>query len=286
MIEVKNMSKSFDSRTIIKDFNLTFDEGKIYGILGTNGAGKSTLLRTIAGIYKADSGTLLLDGSEIYENINAKSQIFYIPDENTFFPEKTIDKCIEFYKLVYKNFNTEIFEKLKELFKLETNRDIKSFSKGMKKQALLILSLSFLPKYLILDETFDGLDPLIRVKVKKFLIELVDEYGICLIISTHNITDIENLVEELIIINNQTVIVNDLTTDKYLKVQVAFPENFDINLLDLNVKSASALGSVHTIIVSNTNEEIQKVINPLNPLIFDVYPLTKEELFMLEVEGL
>ncbi len=286
MLEIKNLSKSFDDENILSNFNLIFEKGKIYGLLGTNGAGKSTFLRTISGIYNANSGVVTLDGANIYENIVAKGKIFYIPDENSFLPEKTIQKNINFYKSFYNTYDEQIFEKLQEVFKLDINRDIKTFSKGMKKQALFMVSLCFTPEYIILDETFDGLDPLIRVKVKKLLIELVEEKNFCIIISTHNISDIENLVDELIIINNNEVIVNNLSTEIYLKLQLAFSKEVDINNLGLEIVNSKKLGSVITIICKNSEEEIKEVINPLNPLVFDIYHLTKEELFLTEVEGI
>ncbi len=286
MLKVTNLCKSFETDDILSDFNLTFEQGKIYGLLGTNGAGKSTFLRTISGIYNASKGEVTLNGENIYENVQAKNSIFYIPDENTFLPEKTITKNINFYKSLYNSFDNNVFEKLKEVFKLDLNKDIKSFSKGMKKQALLMISLCFTPNYIILDETFDGLDPLIRIKVKKLLIELVESKNLCIIISTHNISDIENLIDELIIINNKELILNDLSTETYLKVQLAFSNEVDIHNLGLTIKTYSKLGSVHTLICKNTEEEIKNAINPLNPLVFDIYPLSKEELFITEVEGL
>ncbi len=289
MIKIQNLTKNFSNIKILDDISLEFEPSKIYGILGTNGAGKSTLLRTIAGIYKADKGMVLLNNRNVFENIDAKSEIFYIPDEEAYFPKNNISDCIKYYKVLYKSFDNEVYNTLQDLFKLDQNRDIKSFSKGMKKQALLLITLSFVPKYIILDETFDGLDPLIRMKVKKQLIDLVEEKQICLIVSTHNISDIENLVDTLIIVNKNKVLINDNFDDKdqkYYKVGVCFKENFDVNTLPLQIKDVKTLGSIYTIIFENKKEDIEKEINSLNPIVFDIVPLTKEELFMLEVEGL
>lgn len=286
MIEVINLSKSFDDKLVIDNLNLVFEKNKIYGILGINGAGKSTLLRTISAIYKADKGNVTMDNEEIFENISKKSKIFYIPDENVHFPEKNIEKCIAFYKNFYNSFDEELFNRLKEVYNINTKSDIKSFSKGMKKQAQLIISISFSPEYLILDETFDGLDPLIRTKTKKLLIDLVDEKGMCLIISTHNVSDIENLIDQLVIINNKNVIINNLDSNKFLKIQLVLQNEIDINTFGLNIKSHSQLGRVHTIIVENTNEEVDKIILPYIPVVYDIHALTKEEIFMAEVEGL
>lgn len=289
MIAVKNLTKKFDKYTILENINCTFESGKIYGILGTNGAGKSTLLRTITGIYKADNGTVTLDNNLIYENINCKKQIFYIPDEDVFFPKSTVNDNIELYKSFYDSFDNEVYNSLSSLFNLDCNRDIKSFSKGMKKQALLLITLSFIPKYVLLDETFDGLDPIIRVKLKKFLIELVDEKNLCLIISTHNINDIENLIDTLIIVTESKIVINDIFDDeqqKYYKAGVSFKEEIDLNQIPLNIKNITSLGAIHTIIFQNSKEDIAQILNKFDPIVLEIVPLTKEELFILEVEGL
>ncbi len=286
MLEIKNMSKSFDDNVIIDNFNVCFETGKIYGILGTNGAGKSTFLRTISGIYKPTKGEVKLDGEDVFCNELPKSEIIYIPDENVYFPEKSIDSSIKFFSNIYGEYDKGLYEELKKLFGLDTKKDVKSFSKGMKKQALLMIHLVFKPKYVIFDETFDGLDPFIRVKLKEFLIGLVEELGICLIVSTHNISDIENLIDELIIINNKTLVLENPNEDKYLKAQLAFSNEVKIDELKLNILSNKSFGSVSTIVVKNTREELDEAIKPLNPLVYDVYQLTKEEIFIQEVEGL
>ncbi len=285
MLEAKKMSKYFDDRIILDNFNISFQSGKIYGLLGTNGAGKSTFLRTLSGIYEPTDGSVLLDNEIIFDNEIAKSKIIYIPDENVYFPEKSVDESIEFFSNIYGEYDKELYEKLKLLFNLDTKRDVKSFSKGMKKQALLMMHLVFKPEYIVFDETFDGLDPFIRIKLKEFLIELVEETGICLIISTHNIADIENLVDELIIINNKTLVLDNIEEEKYLKTQLAFSDDVDVYNLGLNIVNFKRFGSVYTLIVKNSREELDSMILARNPLVYDVYKLTKEELFIQEVEG-
>lgn len=288
MLEVKNLYKNFDDNSILESINLSFEEKKIYGILGTNGAGKSTLLRTIAGIYKPNDGRIVLNGNDVFENIDAKAQIFYIPDENIYLPRRNIVKCLAFYKSIYNSFDQEIFDSLQELFNLNLEKDIKSFSKGQKKQAILLLTLSFNPSYVILDETFDGLDPLVRIKVKKYLIELAESKNICLIVSTHSIGDIENLADEIIVINDKTVSFKknqQKESNKFLKVQLCFNDDVDLNELPLSIKKSTTVGSVTTVIFENSIEEITDIIKPLNPLVFDISPLTLEEIFMFEVEG-
>lgn len=290
MLQITNLNKNFGDVNIIENISLTFLPQKIYGILGTNGAGKSTMLRTIAGIYKQDSGTITYNNEEVYENVIAKQNIFYIPDENIYLPRNTIKSNLSYYKNIYGEdmFSKDVFERLQVLFNLDINKDIKSFSKGMRKQAILLLSLSFTPEYLILDETFDGLDPLIRIKVKKFLIELCYEKNMCLIISTHSISDIENLANEVIVLNDKTVSIqkNDATeNNKYYKVQLALKTDIDLESLPLNIKNVTKLGSIYTIIFENSVEEIENAISKLSPLVFDICTLSLEELFMYEVEG-
>ncbi len=288
MIKVSNLTKSFDSNLILENINIAFEKSKIYGLLGTNGAGKSTLLRTISGIYKPNVGEVTLDDKNVFENTTAKREIFYIPDENIFLPRKTIDSNVSYYKTIYKNFDQNVFDKLQELFNLDIKKDIRRFSKGMKKQAILLISLSFTPKYIILDETFDGLDPLIRLKVKKFLIALVEEKELCIIVSTHSISDIEHLADEIIIVNNKSILykkTQENENDRFLKVQICFKEETDLQSLNLNIKKATTIGSINTIVFENTYEEIEKVITPLEPIIFEVCNLTLEEIFTYEVEG-
>ncbi len=288
MIKVSNLSKSFDNKIILENINITFLKSKIYGLLGTNGAGKSTLLRTMSGIYKADKGTVTLENTNIFENTDAKSKILYIPDENIFLPRKSITANINYYKCFYKNFDQKIYDDLKNIFKLDVNKNINTFSKGMKKQAILLISLSLNPSYIILDETFDGLDPLIRVKIKKYLLALVEEKGLCIIVSTHSISDIENLADEIIIVNDKSISYKKIQLEdnnKFYKAQLCFNEDIDFSSLNLNIKKFTKLGSIYTVIFENTINEIEEVINPLNPLVFDVCNLTLEETFMYEVEG-
>lgn len=288
MLEVKNLYKSFDDNLILENISLNFETSKIYGILGINGAGKSTILRTLSGIYIGDKGCVTLDNEDVYENIKAKSEIFYLPDENTYLPCETIDSNIKYYKTIYNTFDNDLYESLNDLFKLDTKKSLKSFSKGMKKQAQLMITLSFVPRYLILDETFDGLDPLIRIKIKKYLIDIVEEKNICIIISTHNISDIENLIDFLVIVNNKKVEVSNVfdgENEKYFKAQLCFKGDFDINDIKLNFKEKNKIGSIHTIIFENSKEEIEREINKHNPIVFDITNVTKEEFFMLEVEG-
>lgn len=288
MLKIKNLYKSFDDAQILEDISLTFEPSKIYGLVGINGAGKSTMLRTLAGIYKPTEGSVTLDNEEVYENINAKNQIFYIPDEEVFLPCDTIEKNIAYLKTIYKNFDENIYSYLNNLFKLDKNKSLKSFSKGMKKQALLLITLSFTPKYIILDETFDGLDPLIRANVKKYLIELVEEKNLCILISTHSIADIENLADDLIILNNKNISVSNMLSEetrKYNKIQVCFKDkNFDTNTLELNIKHIKQLGSIYNITAMNTKNEIEQEINKYNTAIFDIFDVSKEEFFILEVE--
>lgn len=289
MLKIENLCKNFDNTPILENIDITFETGKIYGLLGTNGAGKSTLLRTISGIYKPTSGSVKLDSNDVYENELCKSEIFYIPDENIFLPRKNINKCLDFYKVFYSNFNEKVFNELQDIFNLDLSKDIKSFSKGMKKQAMLLMVLSFTPKYIILDETFDGLDPIVRLKVKKYLISLAFDENICLIVSTHSITDIENLADEIIFLDKKSVTYhikqnNDEYDDTHYKVQVCFETDIDDLNSSLNILHHSKIGSVNTFILNNSKSDITEIIGKYNPIIFDINSLSVEETFMYIID--
>ncbi len=285
MLEIKNLVKKFDDKVILEDINYSFEKGKIYGLIGINGAGKSTLLRTMAGIYKATEGVVTYDGEDIYNSEIGKSKVFYIVDENPPLLEKTIEKYIKFFETVYGKRNQERYEKLKDFFDLDTNANINKFSKGMKKQAFLFINLCFDMDYLLLDETFEGIDPVIRIKIKKLLLEEVEERNISLVISSHNINELESICDNIIMVNNSKLENNDAERENMFKVQVAFKREMDIvNVADVDIVKLEKKGSVYTIIVKGDYEIITDHFQSLEPVIFDIFALSAEEIMVYKVE--
>ena len=287
MIEIKNLNKSFSEKLVLNDINLVIPTGKVFGLVGINGAGKSTLLRLISGVYKADSGSILINGETVYENEKVKKEIFFLPDEPYYGLHTTPKSLKDIYKAMY-DLNEETYLNYIELFKLPLNKPMNKFSKGMKRQVFISLVLSIKPKYLLLDEAFDGLDPLARLTFKRALIDLIDEKQTTIIISSHSLRELEDICDSYALLNNQAItssgdIQESLT--KCHKYQIAFDkalckENFDIDFI-----SYSQDGRVIKVVVKDDYEEFSKKINKYNPLIIDEISIDFEELFMIEVES-
>ncbi len=285
MLKVENLVKKFDDKVILDGINYEFEKGKIYGLIGINGAGKSTLLRTMAGIYKATEGVVTFNGEDIYDSEKGKSNVFYIVDENPPLIEKTIEKYIKFFESVYGKRNKERYVKLKEFFKIDTNANITKFSKGMKKQAFLFINLCFDMDYLLLDETFEGIDPVIRVKIKKLLLEEVEERNIALIISSHNINELESICDNILMLNNSKLENNDAERENMFKVQVAYKGevNFESST-GVEIIKVDKKGSIFSLIVKGDMERINEYFESFNPAIYDIFSLSAEEIMVLKVE--
>ncbi len=285
MLEVKSLVKKFDEKTVLDDINYRFEKGKIYGLVGINGAGKSTLLRVMAGIYNSTSGAVTYRGENVYDSKVAKANIFYFPDENYAILQPTIEKYILFYEKIYGERNKERYEKLKEFFDLDIDEKISRFSKGMKKQALLFIYLCFDMEYLFLDETFDGIDPVIKSKITRLLLEEVETRAVTLIISSHNINELETMCDEILLINNNKLENNDSELENMFKVQVGFKEQTSFTSSDkVIILKTEQRGSVYSLIVSGELEDINEYFDNLNPAILDVFCLSAEEMMIYKVE--
>ena len=192
MIEVKGLKKGYDKKAVLVDMNLRVQSGAVFGLVGINGAGKSTLLRTLAGVLKADAGEVLFDGEKVYENVAVKREIFFLPDDPYYDTNVTAEGLADLYRAFYE-FDEAVFDGFVTEFSLEKNKPIRNFSKGMKRQVFVALALACRPKYLLLDEAFDGLDPLARLIFKRGLIELVEEKGSTVVISSHSLRELEDI---------------------------------------------------------------------------------------------
>ena len=290
MICADNVTKKFDDFEALRGLTCQIPEACVYGLVGSNGAGKSTFLRLISGIYRADSGTVTFDGEPVYENPDVKSKIMYVPDELYFLPQSNMKRMAELYRSIYSDFNMERFHDLVKTFGLNPNSNINTFSKGMKRQAATILALSAMPKYLFFDETFDGLDPVMRNLVKQVIYEDVLERKTTTIITSHSLRELEDTCDQLALLHKGGIVfesdIQDLKTSLF-KIQVAFDFMFDRSMFtDINILNYTQMSSVATFIVKGDRDETVAKIREKNPILLDVLPLNLEEVFVYEMEAL
>lgn len=286
MIIIKEINKTFGDVKALSSVSTIIETGSVFGLIGSNGSGKSTLLRTICGIYSPDSGEILCEGSPIYENYELKQKIIYLSDEQYFAPAATLDDMRSLYKSVYREFDDERYTKMTDMFGLDRNRKINTFSKGMQKQSSLLLGLSLRPRYLLCDETFDGIDPVMRQLVRRMIAEDVAESGLTAVISTHNLRELEDLTDHIALMHRgQIMIDRELDEMKLLvhKAQVAFDGDApDLSALD--IISHETRGRLHTITCRGSAEDIEGILGAASPLYFELLPLTLEEIFISEME--
>lgn len=287
MIEVKNISKKFGDKTVLKDVNLEIKDGSVFGLVGTNGAGKSTLLRLLTGIYAADEGEIKYDKEPVFDNEKVKEGIVIVPDELYFLPNSNLKRMAKFYESYYKSFCRKRFDALVETFRFDKEKTLSKMSKGMKRQAAMILALSVRPKYLLFDETFDGLDPMVRQAFKQIIIKDVEDNNTTVIFTSHSLRELEGVCDTLAFINNDTVVFSgDIISiqNSMFKIQVAFKEEFDKDTFEgIEILDFEKNGSVANIIVKGDREEIEQKIKAMNPMLFDVVMLNLEEIFNYQV---
>lgn len=287
MIEGKNISKVFEDFEALKSVNIKVNKGSIYGLVGSNGAGKTTLIKTLVGIYRQDQGEVLIEGEKVFENVDIKRKVTFIPDALYFFTQYSIKDMAKFYKRVYETWNEQRYEKLKEAFNIDEKKKIHKLSKGMQRQVAFWLALSCMPELLILDEPLDGLDPVMRQKVKNLIIQDVAERQMTVLISSHNLRELEDLCDHIAILHKGSLILekelDDLKSDTH-KIQVAFKEVISEEILkDVNILYEEKRGSIRLFIVRGKKEEIIKQLNKFEPVILDILPLTLEEIFIYEM---
>lgn len=289
MIITRNLTKLFDRYEAVSNLSLEIQPGCIYGLVGTNGAGKSTLLRTLAGIYRPSSGEALLDDHPIFDHVPAKSRIVLVPDDLWFFAGATLSEMAAFYRACYPGWNEEKYHRLLTAFPLLPDKKLSGFSKGMRRQAALILALCREPDYLLLDEAFDGLDPVIRLAARKLIADEVSGRGMTALISSHNLRELEDLCDHVAILHEGRLLMTremDNLRTSYCKVQTAFkPAVETLDLPGLSILRTERVGSVWTLLVRGNEEEVFQALRPLNPVILDCISLTLEEVFISEMEA-
>ena len=290
MIEVKHVVKSFDGFHALDDLTMTVPKGAIYGLVGPNGAGKSTILRHLCGAYRQDSGTITLEGQPIYENPAVKKRMAVIPDELYYFGTASTRDMMKFYRGIYPNFDMERYEKLKEAFPaVNEKRPIRRLSKGMQKQSAFWLALCCKPDYLLLDEPVDGLDPVMRRQVWSLLMGDVAERGTTVLVSSHNLRELEDVCDHVGILSHGKVALERSLSELQggtVKLQIAFRESTPPALpADLQVLHSSNLGRIYTYIVRGSAEDVLNRFAAFNPLFQEALPLSLEEIFIYEMGG-
>lgn len=290
MIELKHTTKLFDSFTALNDVNLTIKKGTAFGLLGSNGAGKSTILRLLSGIYSAEGGSVTIDGENVFDNVKVKERVFFINDETIQFGGFTLKDLKNYYKGFYPNFSDELFEELRETVKLPLDKKTERFSKGMKRQAIVITGLACQTDYLLLDEAFDGLDPTMRIIVKRMLVDAMLDRQLTTVISSHNLKEINEVCDSVALLHQGKMLFNrdlDSVKGSIHKVQAAFNEEYTREDFEkYGILHYSRSQSIHYIIMEGTEEEIREKLSEKNPIVLDLIPLTLEEIFIYEMEGM
>ena len=287
MIEVKDLRKRFGNFQALNGLTLTVPTGSVYGLVGPNGAGKTTAMKHITGVYRQDGGEVLLDGQTVFENPAVKEKIAYIPDEIYYFPQAGIRDMAAFYKGLYPKFNMERYQKLGEAFRLDEKMPMKRMSRGMQKQAAFRLAMSLMPEVLVLDEPVDGLDPVMRRQIWSLLLGDVAERGMTVLISSHNLRELEDVCDYVGIIHGgKTLLERSLSElqDNIVKAQLVLPEGGTLPE-SLNILHESRVGQVITLILRGKQEELSAELKALNPLFYDLLPLSLEEIFIYELGG-
>ena len=289
MIQVTDAVKRFDGFTALDGASITVPDGAIYGLVGPNGAGKSTLIRHLTGILRADSGEILVDGEPIYENPAKKALLAVIPDDWYYFSSASLRDMMRFYRGFYPTFDMERYEKFREVFEIPEKAMLRRLSKGMQKQAAFWLAMSCRPKYLILDEPVDGLDPVMRRQVWSLMMGDVAENGTTVLVSSHNLRELEDVCDHVGIMNRGKVLLERSLSDlqeNIVKLQVVWPAGGAAVLPgDLVVLHTAHVGRVCTYIVRGASAQVTERLEGLGPVMLEALPLSLEEIFIYELGG-
>lgn len=289
MIEIKNLSKAFEKNFALKKLNFQVGDSSVFALVGSNGSGKSTLLRTISGVYQPTAGDVLIDGKPIFENPQLKDQVYFVADVPFFYNGTTLDNASNLLSKIYSGWSEETYLRLCSIFPIDRRGKLINMSKGMQRQASLILALSAKPKYLLLDEIFDGLDPVIRRLVKQLIINDVSDRGMSVIIASHNMRELEDICDHIAFLHRGNLVVEDDVDE--IKTQVhkfhaAFDMDFDQNEIigGLEILNIKRSGNLISFTAKGNKEDIEKIIKAQEPIFMESLPLTLEEIFMCEME--
>lgn len=299
MIELKEVTKQFDDFKVLDKINLTIPKGAAFGLLGSNGAGKSTILRLISGIYSAEEGEVMADNQNIYDNPAIKERIFFINDETIQFTNFTLEELKNYYKSFYPKFSEELFEKLRTTINLPLKKKLNAFSKGMKRQAVVITALACQTDYLLLDEAFDGLDPTMRIIVKRMLVDAMLDMELTTVISSHNLKEINEVCDRVALLHQGKIVFArelDSVKGNIHKIQAVFraadssmPQYYskeELSGTGIEILHFEKNQSVYHIIAKGDVEDIKEKLQPKDPVVLDIIPLSLEEIFIYEMEAL
>ena len=290
MIKVDKVVKHFDNFKVLDEISINVPKGAIYGLVGPNGAGKTTIINHISGAYKQESGTIMIDGEDVYENVKVKEKVLSIADDWFFYPSFTIKQMAQFYKSIYPSFDAERYNAIKEIFDIDEKRQIRKLSKGMKKQVAFWLSLSCRPEVLILDEPLDGLDPVMRKQVLSLVIADVADREMTVLVSSHNLRELEDICDYVGIIHKGRMILEKPLDDlkgSVHKYQVVFGDVAPDGIKGVeNVLHVSNTGSVYNVIMKGSDFECDNIIGRYSPVVCERVSLTLEEVFIYELGGL
>ncbi len=289
MIEIRELNKSFDNIKALDNVSFDIKEGEVFGLIGTNGAGKSTLLRILSGVYKEDGGSALVDGMKVYDNTDVKKNVFFISDEPYFLPNSNAGYMRDYYAELYPDFDKEGFDKYLEAFKLESNRRINTYSKGMKKQLAMILGICSKTKYLLCDETFDGLDTVMRQAVKSILAKEIEDRRLTPVIASHNLRELEDICDHVGLLHKGGILLSKDLEDMKLniqKVQCVFRDEADKDkaLNGVDIANETKRGQLYTFTLRTTREEAMARFSSIDTIFYEVLPLSLEEIFISETE--
>ena len=289
MIKLENINKSFGKYPAVSDVSLNIEDSQVFGLVGTNGAGKSTLLRMISGVLRQDSGRITLNGQPVYNRPDVKQQIFFIPDDPYFFPNGNAADMCSYYKTVYPYFNPVLFEKMLGDFSLDPKRPVRNYSRGMKKQLAILCGICSGAQYLLCDETFDGLDPVMRQAVKSIFANYMSQRDLTPVIASHNLRELEDICDHVGLLHKGGLLLSRDLEDMKLglqRIQCVFSEGTDPEtaLAGLDILDSSARGRLHMLTVRATREEVLSRFEKINTVFFEILPLTLEEIFISETE--
>ena len=290
MIEAVNLTKRFDGIMAVDHINATIREGSVFGLIGTNGAGKSTFIRMMAGVLRPDEGSITIDGMNVFENPEAKRKFFYISDDQHFFANATPLDMMRYYRIVYPNFDETRFHSLMKSFGLDEKRKINTFSKGMKKQVSVICGVCAGTEYLFCDETFDGLDPVMRQAVKSIFASDMEERNLTPIIASHNLRELEDICDHVGLLHKGGILLSrDLDEMKMNlhKVQCVLRDGMkpsDLAELGLEILKTEQRGKLMTLTVRGDLSHVEFVMQKADPVFYETIPLSLEEIFISETE--
>lgn len=288
-IELKNVTKIYEGFKALDALNLTVPSGSVYGLIGPNGAGKTTAIRHMMGVLRQDAGSVLLDGEPVFENPSVKARMLCIPDEPYFTSTSTTRDLMKFTRALYPRFDTERYEKLREIFALDDTRPIRRLSRGMQKQSAFWIALAARPEVLVLDEPVDGLDPVMRRQVWSLIMQDVAERGTTVLVSSHNLRELEDVCDHVGIMNKGKVLLERSLSElqeNTVKMQIVFRGEGAPELpAGLNLLHESHLGRVFTIIFRGNTQQITERLAALDPVYMEAVPLTLEEIFIYELGG-